>query len=175
MLVMTNDYSDEELKDLLVGADDDFFLMPSAIGGDYQVLRYRLPNSRNGRPRNCKVDIVLPGTMDLPWIHPSRIVNLRPSNRSPSLPCMPLQALLIMKLRGWSDHRHSDRSDFQAKIPVDEDDIDQLLDICVGDDIRINRACGLSYPFRKLGFRLARTFVNANGQDDRWRQLGYNV
>jgi hypothetical protein len=173
---MTSHYDAEELKNLLVEADRTFHLTrPASEDADYQILWYKLPPSCNGRPRNCKVDILVPGTMGLPWIRASRIESVLLRNTLLSLPCMPLEALLLMKLRGWSDHRHSDRSDFQGKIPADENDIDQLLDICVENDVWFNRATWLSWFFRKNGFRRARAFVNVKGQDERWRQLGFRV
>jgi hypothetical protein len=42
---------------------------------------------------------------------------------------MPLIAVLLLKLQGWTDHRDSEREDFQEKQYIDVDDIMEVLDI----------------------------------------------
>ncbi|EAU82993.1 hypothetical protein CC1G_09255 [Coprinopsis cinerea okayama7 len=117
------DIDPEELKYILVSADDNFYLVDSRDpNADYRVLWYRL----RGHDRRCKVDILVPGLLSIPEFDETEI------NRTDSpqgLPLMPLLTLILLKLRGWSDHRQDDRHWMQAKVPEDEGDIAELLQI----------------------------------------------
>ena len=122
----------EHFKQLLAASDDPFFLAPSRRrNAGYKVLWYRLP-SPAGRPlRKCKVDILVPGVMNIPTI-PQRQIK-----RKNGLPVMPLLPLLMMKLQGWIDHRTSPRADFRVKQHVDVEDIEELLEIACRTGTRI--------------------------------------
>ncbi|KZT63383.1 hypothetical protein DAEQUDRAFT_719496 [Daedalea quercina L-15889] len=123
-LIVLADVDTEYLKQLLAAADDHFFLVPpKSWNADYEILWYELPSTRLGAKRKCKVDILVPGILNIPNI-PSLQVK-----RKSGLPVMPLLPLLLMKLQGWTDHRDSNRRDFREKQHVDVEDIEELLAI----------------------------------------------
>ncbi|RDX52256.1 hypothetical protein OH76DRAFT_1377624 [Lentinus brumalis] len=133
LVVLTFDYDQEQLKQLLVDNDRDFYLVPSRNpSATYRILWCRLPGSsgRRGRgrgsaQRSCKVDILIPGVLNIPDLPRRRIKMIS------GIPTMPLIPLLLLKLQGWSDHRDSSRADMQEKQYVDAEDILELLDIAV--------------------------------------------
>lgn len=117
------DEDTEDLKHLLTEADDQFFLVPSRRrSANYEVLWYELPSNRRGRGRQCKVDILVPGDALLIPDIPSRYIK-----HKDGLPVVPALPLLLMKLQGWTDHRYSNRRDFQEKELADVEDIEELL------------------------------------------------
>jgi len=121
IIVLTDLYGQEEIKALLVSQDSKFFLVQSRNRrATYQILYYSLP-SRGF----CKVDVLLPGIMDIPAVPRSCITY----TRVPGVPVMPLLAVLLLKLQGWTDHRDSEREDFQEKQYTDVDDIKEILGI----------------------------------------------
>ncbi|KAI0649671.1 hypothetical protein C8Q79DRAFT_338513 [Trametes meyenii] len=126
LVVFTERYDQEDLKSILVEEDSDFYLVNSRDPtADYQVLWYRLPSGRRGARRACKVDILVPGILNIPFVPRRRIKVIL------QLPVMPLIPLLLLKLQGWSDHRESYRADMQEKQYVDVEDIDELLQIAI--------------------------------------------
>lgn len=132
LVVLTNNYDQEELKQLLVDGDGDFYLVPSQNpSATYSILWCRLPSYTSGRrgrgraQRGCKVDILVPGVLNIPNVPRRRIKMIS------GLPVMPLIPLLLLKLQGWSDHRDSRRADMQEKQYVDAEDIQELLEIAV--------------------------------------------
>ncbi|OBZ77050.1 hypothetical protein A0H81_02983 [Grifola frondosa] len=81
-------------------------------------------SSSHGRQRRaCKVDILIPGVLNIPHVPDGQedVIN--------NLPVMPIMPLLLLKLQGWSDHRASPRADMQEKQYVDVEDIKELLAI----------------------------------------------
>lgn len=119
MVALTHLITQESLKVLIVHFDPKFFLVKSRVqGARWKILYYTLPGGKF-----CKVDILIPGVLSIPFIPDS---NIRIS-RSPHIPVIPIVALIILKLQGWIDHRDSDRVDFQTKQWVDIDDIREML------------------------------------------------
>ncbi|KAK7443235.1 hypothetical protein VKT23_015833 [Stygiomarasmius scandens] len=128
-------YDAEDLKQLLVDNDSRFYLVDSVNpDADYQVLWYKVPIYRPGDPaKRCKVDILTTGrttSLDIPRIPDKRVLYLE---RYEDLPVMPLLALLLMKLQGWHDHRHSGVTRMQRKVRQDVNDIYELLEIATGE------------------------------------------
>jgi hypothetical protein len=167
---LTESYGQEQIKALLVAQDPKFFLARSRNRrATYQILYYRL-HSRGF----CKVDILLPGIMDIPSVPLSRITY----TRIPGVPVMPLLAVLLLKLQGWTDHRDSEREDFQEKQYMDVDDIRETLAI-------LRRV----YPKETLKSEswIPPSFVNAAkwrvdefveafpDTKERWRDIGFDV
>lgn len=110
---------------MIVASDDDFFLVRSGRrGATHKLLFYTLP-ARGF----CKVDILIPGTMNIPSVPRSRITY----TRVPDVPVMPLIAVLLLKLQGWTHHRDADRQDYQEKQHVDVEDIMEMLEIARRD------------------------------------------
>lgn len=94
-----------------------------------------------------------------------------------NLPVMPLFPLLLMKLKGWDDHRHSRRRDFLKKQHVDVKDIRELLDIALSKrNIRLYRSRWLPRAFLNAGQSRVYDFI-AKFPDttSSWRTLGFEV
>jgi hypothetical protein len=178
MVVMTNQYDTEELKRTLAMNDNNFFLIPSSNPrNNYEVLWYTLHTDRNGEHRACKVDILCPGIMDIPFISTEHVVRLQPPTKRDmqELPVMPLEPLILLKLQGWSDHRKSPRKDFQEKQHTDVDDIEELMDICVEAGIKPHDAHWLDYDFRMKAYDRVNDFVEVFPEVWGWAELGYEV
>lgn len=83
MVVFTSKYTQEELKDFLIAYDSRFYLVPSKDPyATYRVLWFKLYTYKD-RHLDCKVDLLLPGVMNIPSIAPNRI-HYRAQNSSGS-------------------------------------------------------------------------------------------
>ncbi|KAK0492521.1 hypothetical protein EDD18DRAFT_1182992 [Armillaria luteobubalina] len=126
-------WDQEHLKDLLVQTDQSFYVIPSKNpSANYRLLYYDLSgSSRVSRElrRCCKVDVLVPGYMNIPPIPSSRVVwQLEQRYSTPrELPVLPFILLLLLKLQGWMDHGNSLAAHIQAKQPTDVRDIRELL------------------------------------------------
>ncbi|KAI0771284.1 hypothetical protein BD413DRAFT_67141 [Trametes elegans] len=173
VVVLTERYDQEELKELLVNNDDDFYLVNSRNpNADYRVLWYRLPGRAGGRRRKCKVDLLLPGVLNIPFVPRRRVKVIS------GLPVMPLVPLLLLKLQGWSDHRESHREDMQEKQYVDVDDISELLDIAVerGQSIWQNNLSWVPRDFLDdAQDRVVDYIEEYPDSADSWEELGFYV
>lgn len=171
IVVMTSEYDTEYLKRLLTThASTTFYLRPSkAPGATYKVLFARLGTKYSRR--SCKVDILIPGILDIPHVDRHRIVRVN------DLPVIPLIVLLLLKLKGWSDHRASSRSDFQQKQYVDVRDINQLLMIVAdkGEDVRT--ATWLPQAFVDAGQERLNRYITALRPLSAylWGDIGFKV
>ena len=122
MVVLTSSLGQETIKEMIVAKDDDFFLVRSKRPwATYRILYYAL------KPRGawCKVDILIPGTLNVPLVPTNLVVHIN------DMPLMPLFAVLLLKLQGWTDHRDSTQTDMRLKRYVDVNDIEKLLKIIV--------------------------------------------
>ena len=118
MIVLTQDWDPEDIKDLLASAPE-FHLVPSKNPNNtYRVLWFSLPTT------SCKVDILTPGLLGIPPIPPQHLVLIS------NIPLVPFLPLIFLKLRGWTDHLASHIPRMQEKTWVDEEDIDEML--CLG-------------------------------------------
>ncbi|CAL1712785.1 unnamed protein product [Somion occarium] len=142
LVVVTYSYGQESLKNFLVAKNSNFYTRASKqIGATWRVLYYRLPGYR----RSCKVDVLTPGIMNIPFTPTDKIVYLS------DLPVMPLIPLLLLKLQAWSDHRASYRLDFQAKQHTDARDILRLLKIAVRKGEHLDKVAWLPSTFVDAG------------------------
>src|SRR5262245_56816068 len=137
MVVLTQGMDAETIKALLVAGDSKFFLVRSTNPRNtYRVLWYRLSSTTSGSSsytslyrdtyyysRKCKVDILIPGTLNVPDVPTSRIKQIN------KLPVAPILVVLFLKLQGWTDHCASTRTDLYLKRHSDVDDINKLLRI----------------------------------------------
>ncbi|TFK16662.1 hypothetical protein FA15DRAFT_606648, partial [Coprinopsis marcescibilis] len=71
--------------------------------------------------RFCKVDVLLPGIMNLPYLNEGEI------NELEGLPVVPVLVLLLQKLQGWDDHLKCVEFHKHRKHTVDVEDIKDLL------------------------------------------------
>jgi len=158
----------EDVKQLLEGHEN-FFLVPSTNPRNtYQVLWYSLLSKKSSRA--CKVDILAPGTLEIPQIPISRTVTI-----VDQIPLVPFVVLLLLKLKGWEDHCNHHRQDMINKQHVDVQDIDELLGmIAEGDRLRNER--WLPKGFVRRSRNRVRQYVNYFSYSaDGWRMIGFNV
>ncbi|KAI0325837.1 hypothetical protein GY45DRAFT_1329788 [Cubamyces sp. BRFM 1775] len=172
LVVFTNQYDAEELKEILVEEDSDFYLVPSRNPrASYSVLWCRLRSSGRRR-RKCKVDILVPPTLNIPNVPGRRIKIIS------DLPVMPLIPLLLLKLQGWYDHRESHREDMQEKQYVDVDDISELLQIAIdrGQDVRQDNLGWLPERMREDAQGHVWDFVEEYpNMADNWTMVGFDA
>ncbi|KAF8219289.1 hypothetical protein L208DRAFT_767547 [Tricholoma matsutake] len=122
----------EAIKELLESNDHRFYLVPSANPSNtYCVLWFTLR-----RERACKVDILTPGVLSIPNIPVQRILY---QDKFPDIPITPFLCLLLLKLRGWVDHREDSRQYMRDKVPMDEGDIEELLDLAVEHEVHLRK------------------------------------
>jgi len=143
----------EAIKQRLCEEDNRFYTVSARNPNDWwKVLYWRTGRNEPGFDR-FKIDILIPGVMDLPDVHPHYIINID------NFPCAPLALLLLHKLQGWDDRRGSYRSDFLAKLPEDVRDIADLLRIANGLGLNItNPKPYISHSFRDISYGRVREF-----------------
>lgn len=171
-MVMTESHTQEELKQILARDRGSGFYTraPRTYGATYRVLFCTLP----GDKRSCKVDVVIQGTMEIPLIPSSRFTYAQ------GLPIMPIIPLLILKLKGWDDHRLSGRTDFRQKQYVDVGDINMLLQIAVqeGENLGTDRA-HLPNDFVLKGNERLSKFIEivrpGRTSIESWHTIGFEV
>lgn len=142
----SEEHDAEYFKALIVQTDPNFYLVPARNPEDtFQVLWYRLPrrgrtetaSSNNASMRQCKVDILLPGPehLSIPFIPPDRISHPPRRGDAPlnhdRIPLVPFLTLVLLKVRGWSDHRVDHRQRMRDKVFQDEEDLESLLELAI--------------------------------------------
>ncbi|KAI8989242.1 hypothetical protein BD414DRAFT_536534 [Trametes punicea] len=172
VVVLSTVYTQEDLKTMLVQDDRQFLLVRSRNPrATYRVLWYRLPGSY----QRCKVDILIPGILNVPAVPYRYIVSPKPHY----LPVMPPIPQLLLKLQGWADHRISPRADMRAKQYLDVRDIDSLLEIVCRRNLRIDDNVVKWVPettFEAASSTLQRYVVVASPQSIyNWRKLGFAI
>ncbi|KAG7440675.1 uncharacterized protein BT62DRAFT_1012449 [Guyanagaster necrorhizus] len=172
-------WEQEDLKDLLVQTDDKFYVVSSKNPfANYRLLYYDLSGtSRVSRDlrRCCKVDVLVPGSMNIPPIPPSSIIW-----QLEKLPVMPFILLLLMKLQGWMDHGNSAALHIQAKQPIDVRDIRELLALSLVPRttnqnawMMMKREGWIPQSFVDEGQMRVREFVRRYPDTEKkWRQIG---
>lgn len=125
-----------------------FYLVPAKTpGATYKVLWYRLPSPADSLFRQVhqpliysllrlpnkmiKIDILLPGSMDLPAVPNSNVVwfSAATGSMSNTWPAIPYDLLLMTKLQAWSQRRESPVQHYKDRVPSDHADLVKLLDI----------------------------------------------
>ncbi|KAG5735619.1 hypothetical protein E4T56_gene6942 [Termitomyces sp. T112] len=123
-IIVISEMDPEEIKELILQSDDRFYLVPSANPRNtYQVLWFTVSSRKR-----CKVDILIPGLLSVPKIPVRKISYIEPFQ---DIPVVPFLVLLLLKLRGWTDHRVDHRQHMRDKVEVDEEDIEELLELAV--------------------------------------------
>lgn len=156
---------------MLVRRDSSFYLLqPRAIGAKYKVLWASVDKMNPWDcSRACKVDILTPGTMNIPHVPLKFIVTID------GFPVIPMIPLLLLKLQAWSDHVLASQAHQREKQYTDVEDIKTLLEIA------IRRGENLRYTFR-----LPRSFVDSgrmriaafsraveSSKLEKWRMIGF--
>ena len=163
----------EEIKKRLVSADPLFFLVPSTNPRNtYKVLWYNLRATSSYLPplHACKVDILVPGILNIPSM-PKRYVVYAPIT---DIPVMPFITVLLLKLQGWADHRVSYRMDLRSKQHVDVRDIYELLRISARNkEMHLRNESWLPESFVTAGKRRVAEFVCVHSDSAvHWEQIG---
>jgi hypothetical protein len=191
-----------ELKDLILRGDAQHFYLklPRDPAAEYRILWYR----QRYRGPECKVDILVPGTMHLPRLPRHRVVFLSPRTSaegdgdlmpsgaggtdaaSISIPVVPFALLLAHKLQGWADHRAAAEAHQRGKQHQDAGDVRRLLGL--RREVRAlveARAAGRSVwgdeelfdeEFRVLTQGRVRAYCEAfPDRAEEWRKLGFET
>ncbi|KAF9063323.1 hypothetical protein BDP27DRAFT_1335332 [Rhodocollybia butyracea] len=172
LIVINNGNHDtEDLKEILVNADPRFYLVESQNpAATYQVLWFRI-----GSGRGCKVDILTTGRstdLNIPRVPAGCVEYIHPFN---DLPVMPLIALLLLKLQGWTDHRHSQKNHERAKVRQDVADIRAMLKIAIDAEVHIDDQDSKWLPrwFRnQMGDRVEEYIGKFPGSQTQWESVG---
>ncbi|KAH9919564.1 uncharacterized protein B0H18DRAFT_879935 [Fomitopsis serialis] len=170
LVVLTTAHQQEELKRILVAADPQFYLVASKDPyATYRVLWYRLGSAYSRYAARCKVDLLVPGIMNIPDVPKKYIETLG------GLPAMPFMLLLWMKLQARTDHRGSPKPYMRPKQWDDVRDIDQLLDIARrrGEMIRAKTAwMPASFVDAALA-RIREYIADFPASKAKWEGIGY--
>jgi len=173
-VVLTSEKTDEELKDILVRNDSHFYLVRSKDPfAKYRVLWFNLLTTTSssysfGRYNACKVDILLPGVMNIPSVPQNLVVRIR------ELPLMPMIPLLLLKLQAWSDHGIATKQHLREKRPVDAQDINRLLVLAVAQGVKLNTGTWMPVSFVEAAKRRVVVYgIEYPDSRRHWRRLGF--
>ncbi|KAK0431319.1 hypothetical protein EV421DRAFT_1720663 [Armillaria borealis] len=170
----------EVIKGSLVNQDPlhFYFRRAKTPGATYQVLWYQKQLDIGERVvcRHTKVDIVMAGTMMLPFL------SSRSAVVKNGLPIVPLEVLLLHKLQGWHDHMTASELHKQTKQTADVADIRCLLQIMLQSLTGNERSWAsvalifFQEEFQRLTMDRVKLFCSAfaDCRDD-WYQLGFEV
>ncbi|KAI5900804.1 uncharacterized protein SCHCODRAFT_073882 [Schizophyllum commune H4-8] len=150
-----------------------FFSVPGrAPGATYCVLRYRPSLTTT---QFIKVDILLPGTLHLPALHPSHIACIS------GFPVIPFALLLLQKLQAYDDHWNAQERHHFVRWKKDRDDVQALMGLhdIVGQTIRElpwGDATVFSDEFLALSVqRVAKFAGRFEWSRATWKALGFKV
>ncbi|KAG6916250.1 hypothetical protein DXG01_007707 [Tephrocybe rancida] len=167
----------EELKQNLVVLDPYHFFTISSkdAQASYRVLYYRLTNNPAQTAKtSCKIDLLLPGVMNLPNFSPSRI------HWDEGLPLVPFSLLLLQKLQAWDEHRRSKDPIKWQRQRTDMEDLDGLTALSVCTPLKHERPWSdetlFTSEFQRLSKQRVLTFCAAfPGSASSWSSLGFEI
>jgi hypothetical protein len=165
--------SAQDLKDLILNTNPrNFYLkLPRDPTATYRILWYR----RYYLGAECKVDILVPGTMHLPCLPCSRVTYLE------GIPVAPFSLLLLQKLQAWDDHCKAEDAHKKAKRLQDAGDVKRLMALKVPMRTLLGAGHGVwedevlfSEEFINLTRERVRSYVDAfPDRTEEWRALGF--
>ncbi|KAF9652691.1 hypothetical protein BDM02DRAFT_2565348 [Thelephora ganbajun] len=161
-------WNQEELKRRVVATNPSFYLVPSKTpGATYKVLWYR-----NYSARRCKVDLLLPGVMNIP---PVRITDI--AFPEPGKPCAPFALVFLLKLQAWIQHRDSEEMRFRIKASTDASDLRRMLPVARTKGFSIQREAYYLPPLlvAPAAVRVKRFVQEWPETLRQWRALGFSV
>lgn len=171
-----NDTSIEDLKAAIAHLDPvHFYLIPSRKpGATYKVLYYRITDSSTVHTvlTSCKVDLVFPGTLQLPDLPKAHI------NWDEGLPLIPFSLLLLQKLQGWYHHRISEEELKRLKQRTDAKDVEGLLELSGTVSLQSSRPWSdrklFSEELEELSRQRVRLYCSMYPEwTEIWRLLGF--
>lgn len=143
----------EAIKRRLCQENNNFYTVRAQNPNDHWNVLYWDTNSDEPGFERFKIDILIPGVMDLPDVHPDYIINIE------GFPCAPLHLLLLHKLQGWDDRRRSRRRDQLAKVPADARDVVDLLRVAYRRGLNITKLKPyITDSFRTTSYRRVKEF-----------------
>ena len=135
ILCLSCPWDQEELKRRVVAEDSSFYLIhPKKPGATYKVLWYRIYGSGSSTSGRCKVDLLLPGIMNIPNV-PTSIIEYPEQG----MPCAPFAVVFLLKLQAWADHLDSPEPRFWSKSFTDTWDLRRMLPIARAKGFNIGR------------------------------------
>ncbi|TFK18602.1 hypothetical protein FA15DRAFT_675153 [Coprinopsis marcescibilis] len=169
----------ETVKKELVNRNNQFFMKRSKDPeATYRVLFHRVSPTAvlppNFTTRECKVDVLLPGTMSLPYLSEGEV------NEVDGLPVVPALVLLLQKLQGWDDHLRCVETHKYRKHVVDAEDVKELLGGVGEMPVRMFRpwsekeAMGEEFV-RASGERVERFSRRFPETMECWKALGFQI
>ncbi|ESK89156.1 hypothetical protein Moror_5251 [Moniliophthora roreri MCA 2997] len=173
IVLLTNDGRDiEYIKYLITLSNAKLYPVDSIDpNATYKKLFYDL-----GRGRSCKVDVLHPGqatNLRVPVIPKDRI------NYYYDIPVMPILPLLLMKLQGWVDHRHSKKRWEQAKVQRDAADVREMLELAVDEHgVQLESSDGDWLPtgfIYKMEGRVEEYVKKFPDSREYWEYIGFDV
>ncbi|TFK70158.1 hypothetical protein BDN72DRAFT_819288 [Pluteus cervinus] len=166
---------DETIKDEITDHPSNrFFLSQSSQPNQtYNKVYFKVPRrSRRFERKECKVDILVPGTIHIPRIPARRMVYL---DEYPDIPLIPLMTLLLLKLQGWNENRSDRRPWKRKKAPKEEEDIKELLDLMVNRAMDEEDEWCPSY-LKDMAKAWVKKFVKTcPSYEWRWNRLGFET
>jgi hypothetical protein len=121
LLILDSSHSAEWFKTIVVASyPHQFYLKDSKNPqATYRILWY---GQRDFGPQ-CKIDILVPGTLHLPLLSQSHISWIS------GFPLVPFSLLLLHKLQGWTDHRDALENFKRQKQHMDAADVRRLMQL----------------------------------------------
>ncbi|KAH9474352.1 hypothetical protein JR316_0012810 [Psilocybe cubensis] len=170
----------EWLKQAIYNGDPENFILEYGKNPNiaYRVLYYRVSDdlapSNTFHKDKCKVDVLLPGTMNLPFL-PSYNIKWRQG-----LPVVPFSLLLLQKLQGWDDHRRMPEPYKFEKHKVDASDVQSLLQLEHAVPLRFSKPWTnrnlFNEDFYDLSLKRIKEFSAIYPAcADGWARLGFTV
>jgi len=169
ILYLGSQWGQEEIKRRVVATNPCFYLVPAKTpGATYKVLWYR-NYSFYGR---CKVDLLLPGIMNIPSLPIADI-----DRPEPGKPCAPFMLVFLLKLQAWVQHLDSEELRFRVKASTDALDLRVMLPIARRKGLTIKRKEGYLPPlFMAPATSRVKRFVQEWPETrHEWRALGFSV
>ncbi|KAG6888856.1 hypothetical protein C0995_005277 [Termitomyces sp. Mi166 len=167
----------EDLKQNLVVLDPcHFFLESSKDPHDaHGTLWYRLTNDpARTTTAACKVDLLLPGVMNLPNLPPSLF------HWDEGLPLVPFSLLLLQKLQAWDDHRRSRDPIKWQRQRIDMEDVNGLTGLSAFVPLKFSRPWSdttlFSPEFQELTKeRVIDYCTSFPSSVSAWKSLGFEI
>jgi len=182
IVVLDANANQELIKRQLVAQDPRFYLVePKTYGATYKVLWFRLSLGRS-----CKVDVLLPGILNIPDVGQENVVQ-RPlrlrfilgskiTTLEREYPVMPLSVVILLKLQGWADHRVSPKQFMRMKVSSDVRDINKLLAVASAAGVNPVEETFVPKAFLEAARGRVRTYILQQPSTiSAWQALGFSA
>jgi hypothetical protein len=175
ILILNAQYDQETIKRMLTIANPAFYTVASkTIGATYRVLWYHPRGWSLSPPYDAvKVDILLPGIMDIPSFSATSI----DTSNSRRLPAAPFSIVLLLKLQAWSQHRAAFKFYLNTKRHTDARDLETLVPLAASKGVRISETV-LPSSFVEAAKTRVLEYIReypASGTVSGWRTIGFTL